>query len=97
MANKFNNSHFKAKALYKFLKQKRCLREYVTNVIQQHNPTHHEPTKRYVLSNDLLQLIRDYHCSIDHSFTWAATPQGHDFWSKLDEEFEHKWEVFVHE
>lgn len=76
----------RAKLLYKYLKKNLCLREYERNVVNQH--INSAVIEEYFKTNDILQLIRDFNHSIDNSFLWAKTPQGHDFWEKLEYNFE---------
>ena len=80
-----------AKLLYKFLKQHRCLKEYVDNVLEQNGCNYVDTYKH---DHNIIALIIAAKASIDWSFTWSDTPQGHSYWSKLDRKFvslTHKW------
>jgi hypothetical protein len=81
--------------LYKFLKEKRALKEYVENIMCQHKPCYYYDTANYNRTHDILQLILDNKNSIDYSFVWSVTPQGVDFWHRLDDEFEYTWLKYV--
>jgi hypothetical protein len=73
------------------LKKKRLLKEYVDNTLEKNDPNRHPVTMRYVKNHDILDLISGFKDSIDYSFIWANTPQGHDFWQQLAFEFETKY------
>jgi hypothetical protein len=90
---KKNSSEYsiKTKLLYKFLKRKRSLNKYVDNVIKQHSPKYNEKTKAYIDNKNLLQLIEGFGSSIDLSFYWNNTLEGHDFWEDMDDEFENEY------
>jgi len=87
---KKNSSEYsiKTKLLYKFLKRKRLLNKYVDNVIKQHSPKYNKKIKAYIDNKNLLQLIEGFASSIDFSFCWHETPEGHDFWEDMNDEFE---------
>jgi hypothetical protein len=72
------------------LKKKRLLKEYVDNTLEKNNPNN-SVTMRYVKNHDILDLIRGFNDSFEYSFTWANTPQGHDFWYQLNLEFENRY------
>ena len=38
--------------------------------------------------NDILYLIEKLGSSICSSFVWASTEEGHDYWEKLNSDFE---------
>lgn len=69
--------------LYKFLRNKRCLKEFIKNVYKFRSshirgyfvPTFHE--------------FRELHSyiAIDALFFWVAAPEGHTFWSRIDAEY----------
>ena len=83
----------KAKFLYKFLKQHRCLKEYVDNVLEQRGYRNYVDTYKH--DHNVIALIIAVGASINWSFSWAATPQGHSYWFKLNSKFlslTHKWQ-----
>ena len=69
--------------LYKFLRNKRCLKEFIKNVYKFRSshirvyfvPTFHE--------------FRELHSyiAIDALFFWVGAPEGHTFWSRIDAEY----------
>ena len=82
-----------AKLLYKFLKQHRCLKEYVDNVLEQKGCCNYVDTYKH--DHNIIALLIAARASIDWSFTWSDTPQGQKFWEKLDREFlslTHQWQ-----
>ena len=71
------NSELNIKLLYKFLKKKGKLQEFIIT------------TKKYnkIISTDnILEIIKQDR-SIGGAFHWAVTPQGHDYWRNLEIEF----------
>lgn len=86
MLDKQKNVEREAKYLYKFLKQHRCLKEYVDNVLKQKGFCNY--VDRYKHDHNVIALIIAAEASIDFSFTWSDTPQGHYYWSELDRKFE---------
>lgn len=69
--------------LYKFLRNKRCLKEFIKNVYESRSshirvyfvPTFHE-----------FRELRSY-IAIDALFYWGSAPEGHTFWSRIDAEY----------
>lgn len=69
--------------LYKFLRNKRCLKEFIKNVYKLRSshireyfvPTFHE-----------FRELRSY-MAIDALFFWVGAPEGHTFWSRIDAEY----------
>lgn len=92
MKKSFSEARLKSKALYKFLKKYRCLREFVEN-IETANPNYEVVIKYKKLgdTNSLLLLFEKFNSSIEFSFVWRHTPQGHDYWYKLDRDFNIFW------
>lgn len=92
MKRSFSDARFKSKALYKFLKRHTCLREFVENIETKH-PDYEEVIKYKKLgdTNSLLLLFEKFSSSIDYAFVWRHTPQGHDYWDKLDKGFHIFW------
>jgi len=92
MKRSFSEPRLKSKALYKFLKKHRCLREFVENVETKY-PEYKEVIKYKKLgdTNSLLLLFEKLDSSIDYAFIWRKTPQGHEYWYKLDKDFYMFW------
>ena len=69
--------------LYKFLRNKRCLKEFIKNVYKFSSshirvyfvPAFHE-----------FRELRSY-MAIDALFYWGSTPEGHTFWSRINAEY----------
>ena len=92
MKKSFSDARLKSKALYKFLKKHICLREFVENIKIQH--LYDEDVIKYKKlgdTNSLLLLFEKFSSSIDYSFIWSTTPQGHNYWYKLDKDFNISW------
>ena len=72
--------------LYKFLCQHRLFDRFIKNV----ETTNSSLCHRNIALKEFLDKKGDifaflYECgSIGGSFTWSATPEGHDFWKILD-------------
>ena len=65
--------------LYKFLKQKRCLKQFVENRVR---------LGGYNCPNggdELLEFLSN--TTIGSGFCWIQTAEGHAFWEKLDKEY----------
>lgn len=78
------DSHtLKAKHLLKFLLKKKLLDAYFENLFHQKGNT--KSVNQYCMDKDVIKLL-EYWQTIDDSFVWSHTPQGHDFWSDLNEE-----------
>ena len=92
MKRSFSKPRLKAKTLYKFLKKHTCLREFVENIETKY-PDYKEVIKYKKLgdTNSLLLLFEKFSSSIKSAFVWRHTPQGHDYWDKLDEGFRIYW------
>lgn len=71
----------RTRALYKFLKKNRLFTKYIENIRKQH-PYNREVIE-YDESGDILKLLA-VEGNIDHSFCWSGTPQGHQFWERLN-------------
>ena len=85
MMNNYSfRNKLKAKYFYKFLLKKCLLDMWLENVKTQHPYTRGIP--QYEENHDILQLL-DTCRDIDFSFNWASTPQGHGYWSNLQNEF----------
>ena len=69
--------------LYKFLRNKRCLKEFIKNVYKFRSshirvyfvPTFHE-----------FRELRSY-IAIDALFYWGSAPEGRTFWSRINAEY----------
>lgn len=69
--------------LYKFLRNKRCLKEFIKNVYKfrsSHIRVYFVPTF------DEFRELRSY-IAIDALFFWVGAPEGHTFWSRIDAEY----------
>ena len=69
--------------LYKFLRNKRCLKEFIKNVYKfrsSHIRVYFVPTFYE------FRELRSY-MAIDALFYWGSTPGGHTFWSRIDAEY----------
>jgi hypothetical protein len=78
------DSHtLKAKHLLKFLLKKRLFDAYFENLFHQKGNT--KSVNQYCMDKDVIKLLEHW-LTIDDSFTWSDTPQGHGFWSDLNEE-----------
>ena len=65
--------------LYKFLKQKRCLKRFVENRVRLRGDNCPNGGK------ELLEFLSN--TTISCAFCWAETTEGHNFWSKLNNEY----------
>lgn len=77
----------KGRLLYKFLKKKRCLPQYIDNTLLYRSLS---TTERPIDVINFLAKNRE----ISHAFCWANTPQGHEYWAKLFSEFENLKYIF---
>lgn len=76
--------------LYKFLKKKCCLPQYIDNTLAYKNiPTTARPI-------DVMNFLTKNHV-ISHAFCWADTPQGQEYWAKLFSEFEKVRYIYLSE
>ena len=56
-------------------------------VIQKGNMSNEVGINILTHQNDILYLIKYFGASIDASFTWARTEEGHDYWRRLHYKF----------
>ena len=63
----------------KFLIKERALFKFYRNIIN-NNPY------AYLFNYPIIYNMEE---TINHAFTWSRTPEGHDFWRRLDE----RWRV----
>jgi hypothetical protein len=74
----------RAHHLYKFLYKHNVLYSYVDNIANlKYNSTKRTIARDFLCGKSSLLSLLNECGNIDHSFTWAETPEGHDFWSKL--------------
>ena len=78
LTNREINLH-QGRLLYKFLKQKRCLKQFVENRVRRRGDN------RPNGGEELLKFLSN--TTISCAFCWAQTTEGHDFWSKLNNEY----------
>ena len=76
--------NMRGKILYKFLIRKNLLGIYVRAVVNCSNKK--DAVRKYLECHDIIGLTSHMQ-SIGNSFIWATTKEGHNFWSKLDDEF----------
>ena len=79
---KKNFFEMRGRLLYKFLKKKCCLSQYIDNTLVYKNFSTRKRPK------DIIIFLAK-NCEISHAFCWADTPQGYDYWAKLYGEFEY--------
>ena len=65
--------------LYKFLKQKRCLKQFVENRVRLRGDNCPNG------GEELLEFLS--RTTISCAFCWAKSTEGHNFWSKLEKEY----------
>lgn len=70
---------YQGRLLYKFLKQKRCLKRFVENRVRLRGDNCPNG------GEELLELLSS--TTISCAFCWAETTEGHNFWSKLNNEY----------
>ena len=70
---------YHGRLLYKFLKQKRCLKQFVENRVRRRGDNCPNG------GEELLEFLSK--TTIGSGFCWAKTTEGHDFWSKLNNEY----------
>ena len=70
------------KYLYKFLVKNRVLDKYLYNLLHQNDDDWR--IRDYKEDGNIVRLLSRFGL-ISSSFTWAKTPQGGDFWCKLNE------------
>lgn len=95
------NKELRVHHLYKFLCQHRLFDRFIKNV----ETTNSSLCLANVALKEFLDKKGDifaflYECiSIDCSFTWAATPEGHNFWKILDDKennhFDKVWKDYI--
>lgn len=78
LTNREINLH-QGRLLYKFLKQKRCLKQFVENRVRRRGDNCPNG------GEELLEFLSK--TTIGSGFCWAQTTEGHDFWSKLNNEY----------
>ncbi len=74
-----------------FLKENNALKAYKENVYKAHSPQFFSKNKEYELYYYMNPLVclkgtwlpYDIRNLINHSFTWACTPQGRGYWAHL--------------
>ena len=74
------------KKFFRFLKEEGAYQLYIDNINEQH------PGLDYIFwekmwKNEVLSEENKCIEGIDYAFCWADTKQGHDFWSKIDDEW----------
>lgn len=72
----------KAKHLLKFLLKTKLFDAYLKNLFDQKGDT--KSVKQYCIDKNIIKLL-EYWLTIDDSFTWSSTPEGHEFWENLNE------------
>ena len=89
------DSHtLKAKHLLKFLLKKRLFDAYFENLFHQKGNT--KSVNQYCMDKDVIKLLEHW-LTIDDSFTWSHTPQGHDFWSDLNDEELRQYDYMIND
>ena len=83
------------KKFFRFLKEKGVFQLYIDNINEQH------PGLDYIFwekmwKNEVLSEENKCIEGIDYAFCWADTKQGHDFWSKIDDEWKDKFRNCYH-
>ena len=78
------------KKFFRFLKEKGVFQLNIDNINEQH------PGLDYIFwekmwKNEVLSEENKCIEGIDYAFCWADTKQGHDFWSKIDDEWKDKF------
>lgn len=69
--------------LYKFLRNKKCLREFIENVYE---------LRRSYIRADFIPSFHEFrelrsYIAIDALFYWGSAPEGHTFWSRINAEY----------
>jgi len=82
MKQRFSIKVLNSKLMYKFLKKRGALQIYCQNAMAFRKPTIEVKTKE-----DIIRLIGTNNNSINFSFVWKGTPQGHNYWQTLDSDF----------
>ena len=83
------------KKFFRFLKEKGLFQLYIDNINEQH------PVCDFIFwgkmwKNEVLSEENKCIEGIDYAFCWADTKQGHDFWSKIDDEWKDKCSNYYH-
>ena len=81
----------RAKHFGKFLFQHRLLDMWLENLFKQHEYHESLGVPQYKEDGNFLMLLCKCE-SIDHSFLWCDTPQGHYFWSQKNKQEKTSWE-----
>lgn len=74
----------RSKALYKFLKKKCILQEFIEAIVDSNSST---ILGNYAEKKDLIRMFDRFHGNIGEAFVWAHTKQGHNFWDSLNTDF----------
>ena len=77
------------KKLFRFLKEKGVFQLYIDNINEQH-PVGDSIFWEEMWKNEVLSEENKCVEGIDYAFGWDDTKQGHDFWSKIDDEWKDK-------
>ena len=79
------NYSLKSRLLYKFLIKKGVLRLFVEEVIRQKGNS--RIVKEFTQGKKNVMEFLDFFNYINISLLWVETTQGHDFWRKVNDEF----------
>ena len=74
----------------RFLKEEGVYGEWVYNIYEQH-PIWDNSFWESIWKNELLSEKNHCEEGINYAFYWSDTTQGHDFWSKIDDEWKDKF------
>lgn len=77
-----------ARILYKYLKRNNCIADFATNVLEYEHRMNNPKAKnlREFNKSNILNVLSDVG-TICQAFTWASTPQGDQYWRRLNDEF----------
>ena len=78
------------KKFFRFLKEKGVFQLYIDNINEQHLGLDYFFWEK-MWKNEVLSEENKCIEGIDYAFCWADTKQGHDFWSKIDDEWKDKF------
>ena len=78
------------KKFFRFLKEKGVFQLYIDNINEQHLGSDYIFWEK-MWKNEVLSEENKCIEGIDYAFCWADTKQGHDFWSKIDDEWKDKF------
>ena len=79
----------------RFLKEEGVYGEWVYNIYEQH-PIWDNTFWEGIWKYDILSEQNKCEEGINYAFCWSDTIQGHDFWSKIDEEWKDKFRNCYH-